>query len=139
MLDEPNRDALLTVAEETLKAEVLPTLDGAAKYAALMVLSAIGTARREVAAGYEPPRHILDAYANLYGQDNVHRAGFDATERIATLNCDLANAIREGEHDEELSEPGPAYDVLRTLVIERLKLSNPRFLLESEYSQPSRD
>ncbi|NQW10552.1 MAG: hypothetical protein HQ481_11820 [Alphaproteobacteria bacterium] len=138
MFDEPSRAALLAVTEESLKTDVLPALDGAAKYAALMVLNAIGIARREVAAGYEPPRHVLDAYADLYGQDNVYHAGFDAAERIPNLNRHLAREIRDGEHDDELGEPGPVYDVLRALVIERLKLSNPRFLVESEYSQPSR-
>ena len=81
----------------------------------------------------------MDAYADLYGQDNVHRAGFDAAERMASLNRDLAQEIRAGEHDDELDTPCQVHNVLRTLVIERLKLSNPRFLLESEYSQPSRD
>jgi len=137
MTDRPNRDDLLAAAEESLRADVLPALDGSAKYAALMVASAIATARREVALGSAAARRTLDAYAELYGQDNVHRSGADAEDRIAALNRDLAREIRAGAHDDDLL--GPVRAVLLTQVIERLTLSNPRFLAASEKSPPVRD
>jgi hypothetical protein len=49
---------------------------------------------------------------------------------------DLAREIRDGDYDDALL--GPVYEVLRILVVERLKQSNPRFLEAREYSQPSR-
>lgn len=136
MFDRPDRLDLLAAAESALRDEVLPELDGAAKYSALMIASAIAIARREIAAGSAPARSVLDAFAELYGQDNVHRAGADSAERVLALSRDLARELREGEHDDDLL--GPVSRVLLTLVIERLKASNPRFLEAREYSQPSR-
>jgi len=135
MYDRPNRADLLATAEKTLRDEVLPTLDGPAKYNALMVASAIAMARREVAAGFKPAEEILDAYAEFFGQDNVYRSGLDASERIAALNSDLAKLIREGEFDDDLT--GPIHAVLVKLSVAKLKLSNPGFLETAEYAQPS--
>jgi len=136
MLDRPDRLDLLKAAEAALRDDLLPALDGTAKYNALMVASAIATARREIEAGHAPVRAVLDAFAEFYGQDNVHRAGADSAERALALIGDLARELRDGEHDEALL--GPVCEVLRTLVVERLKASNPRFLEAREYSQPSR-
>lgn len=136
MFDRPNRLDLLAAAEATLRDEILPALDGNLRYSTLMVAGAIAMARRELEAGNAPARIVLDAFAELYGQDNVHRAGGDSGERVQALMADLARAIRDGEYDEDLL--GPVYEVLRTLTVERLKCSNPNFLEVSEYSQPSR-
>ncbi|MDF1794247.1 MAG: DUF6285 domain-containing protein, partial [Thalassobaculaceae bacterium] len=92
------------------------------------------TARREIETGDAAARRALDAYADLYGQDNVYRSGGDAEQRIAALSRDLAREIRAGLHDDALL--GPVFGVLETQVIERLGLSNPRFLVSSGYSQP---
>lgn len=136
MFDRPDRLDLLKAAEATLRDEVLPALDGTARYAALMAASAVAIARREIEAGVEPARIVLDAFAELYGQDNVHRAGGDSAGRVQALLGDLARELRDGVYDDDLL--GPVHDLLRTLVAERLKQSNPRFLEASEYSQPSR-
>lgn len=136
MIDRPDRLALLAAAETTLREDVLPGLDGSTRYAALMVASAIAIARREIEAGYEPVRVTLDAFAEFYGQDNVHRSGGDSAERLLALMGDLKQELRDGEYDEVLL--GPVHGVLSTFVVERLKRSNPRFLEASEYSQPSR-
>lgn len=136
MLDRPGRLELLAAAERTLREEVVPELDGTPKYNALMVASAIAMARREMEAGPAPARTVLDAFAEFYGQDNVHRAGSDAPERVASLSEDLARELREGLHDDDLL--GPVHKLLLAIVIERLKASNPRFVEAREYSQPSR-
>ncbi|SDF18758.1 DUF6285 domain-containing protein [Thalassobaculum litoreum] len=134
MSDRPNKGELLAAAEETLRDEVLPALEGSAKYAALMVAAAIATARREIETGHDAARRTLDAYAELYGHDNVHRSGGTADERINALSRDLAHEIRAGTYDADLL--GPVFGVLETQVVERLGLSNPRFLTSSGYSQP---
>lgn len=134
MSDRPNKGALLAAAEETLRDAVLPALEGRSKYAALMVASAIATVRREIETGHDASRRTLDAYAEIYGQDNVHRSGGDAEERISELSRDLAREIRGGTYDQDLL--GPVFAVLETQVVERLGLSNPRFLTSSGYSQP---
>jgi hypothetical protein len=134
MSDRPNRGELLAAAEQTLRDEILPALEGGARYAALMVASAVATARREIEGGDAAARRTLDAYAELYGQDNVHRSGGNAEARIAALSRDLAREIRAGTYDDALL--GPVFAVLETQVVERLGLSNPRFLTSSGYSQP---
>lgn len=134
MTDRPGRGELLQAAEDALRDDVLPALEGPARYAGLMVASALATARRELDQGEDAARRILDAYAGFYGEDNVARAGGTATRRIAALNRDLARELRDGSHDATLL--GPVSQVLETLVVERLRLSNPRFLEASEYSQP---
>ncbi|WPZ32883.1 DUF6285 domain-containing protein [Thalassobaculum sp. OXR-137] len=134
MSDRPNRGELLAAAEETLRDDVLPSLEGSAKYAALMVAAAIATVRREIETGEAASRRTLDAYAELYGQDNVYRSGGYADGRIAALSRDLAREIRSGTYDGDML--GPVFAVLETQVVERLGLSNPRFLTSSGYSQP---
>lgn len=131
MADRPNREELLAAAEETLREAVLPSLDGQAKYAALMVAAALGTVRREIAAGAGSSRRTLDAYAGLYGEDNVHRSGQTVEQRITALSRDLASEIRAGAYDRSLL--GPVYAVLEVQVVERLRLSNPRFLAGAGY------
>lgn len=136
MLDRPDPVDLLRAAETAVRDELLPGLDGAAKYTALMVASAVAMARREIEAGHAPVRAVLDAFADFYGQDNVHRAGSDSAERALALIGDLARELRDGEYDDALL--GPVHEVLHAVVAERLRVSNPRFLEAREYSQPSR-
>jgi hypothetical protein len=134
MFDRPDRGDLLDAAETTLRDDIIPGLGGAERYSALMVASAVAMARREIAAGHAPARAVLDAFADLYGQDNVYRSGEDSAARVQALLADLAREIRDGEYDDALT--GTVHAVLRTLVVERLKLSNPRFLETSERDRP---
>ena len=135
MHDRPDRTELLAAARETLLADVLPRLEGPPRYACLMVASAIAIAVRELEGGHEPARRVLDGYAGLYGQDNVHDAGADGPSRIAALNRHLARDLRDGAFDDALL--GPVHGVLLEQAVQRLRLSNPKFLEASEYSQPS--
>lgn len=137
MFDKPNRGDLLDAALRTLREEVLPGLEGDRRYAGLMVASAIATVMREIESdnSHEPVRRVLDHFADLYGQDNVHHAGVDGEERIRTLNQHLVSDIRDGEFDEDPT--GPIHDLLLEQAYQRLRLSNPAFVDASEYSQPS--
>ena len=78
-------------------------------------------ARREFDAGITPAQEILDGYAEFLGQDNVYRSGLDAAERIDALNRDLAQAIRDGDYDDELL--GTVHDLLTNQATARLRLS----------------
>ncbi|MDA1308243.1 MAG: DUF6285 domain-containing protein [Proteobacteria bacterium] len=137
MFDKPNRIDLLETANETLRREVLPHLQGEQKYAGLMVASAIATVMREINSdhNHQPVRRVLDGFATLYGQDNVHHAGGDGEERIQTLNRHLVRDIRDGEFDEDPT--GPIFALLMEQALQRLSLSNPSFVEASEYSQPN--
>jgi hypothetical protein len=137
MFDKPNRVDLLEIANEALRREVLPHLQGEQRYAGLMIASAIATAMREISGdhSHEPVRRVLDRFANLYGQDNLHHASGDGEERIQTLNRHLVRHIRDGEFDEDPT--GPVFALLMEQALQRLSLSNPSFVEVNEYSQPS--
>jgi len=137
MFDKPNRAELLDAVLRTLREEILPDLDGDRKYAGLMVASAIATVIREIESdnNHEPVRRVLDHFADLYGQDNVHHAGVDGEQRIRALNQHLIRDIRDGEFDDDPT--GPVYTLLLEQALQRLSLSNPKFIDASEYSQPS--
>jgi len=137
MFDKPNRAELLDAALRTLREEIRPDLDGDRKYAGVMVASAIATVIREIESdnNHEPVRRVLDHFADLYGQDNVHHAGVDGEQRIRALNQHLIRDIRDGEFDDDPT--GPVYTLLLEQALQRLSLSNPKFIDASEYSQPS--
>src|SRR3546814_16490266 len=126
MLDRPDRVDLLQTDETALRDELLPGLDGAAKYTALMVASAIAMARREIEAGHDPARRVLDAFAEFYGQANMHRAGTGPGDRALALIGDLAREPRADEYYESLF--GPVHEVLPTTLCEPRRAANPRLL-----------
>lgn len=136
MFDKPNRSTLLEAALRALREEILPDLDGERKYAGLMVASAMATVIREIEsdANHEPVRRVLDLFADLYGQDNVHHAGVDGEQRILALNHHLVRDIRDGEFDDDPT--GPVFALLLEQALQRLSLSNPNFMEASEYSHP---
>lgn len=137
MFDKPNRAALLEAAHHTLREDILPGLDGERKYAGLMVASAIAMVIREIESdnNHEPVRRVLDHFADLYGQDNVHHAGVDGEQRIRALNQHLVQDIRDGEFDDDPT--GPVFALLMEQALRRLSLSNPEFVEANQYSQPS--
>jgi hypothetical protein len=137
MFDKPNRSDLLDVALRALHEEILPTLEGNQKFAGLMVATAIGTVIREIESGnnHQPVRRVLDHFSNLYGQDNVHHAGVDGEHRIRALNQHLIRDIRHGEFDKDPT--GPVFALLMEQALQRLSLSNPKFLEASKFSQPT--
>lgn len=137
MYDAPSRSSLVETALDAFRAEILPHLDGEKKYVGLMVASALAIALREFAADTDgaAARRLLDAFAKLYGEDNVARAGYEGTEAIAMLNRHLARELRDGQYDEALF--GPVFDLLTIQAEEKLKLSNPKFIAAAEFSQPT--
>jgi hypothetical protein len=136
MFDKPNRRSLLEAAHQTFSQDILPTLEGDQKYTGLMVASAIATVMREIESdnNHEPLRRVLDRFANLYGQDNVHLSGIDGEERIKALNEHLVLEIRDGEFDADPT--GPIFELLMEQALQRLSLSNPKFVEAGGYSQP---
>jgi hypothetical protein len=137
MFDKPNRVELLEIANETIRREILPHLQGKQRYAGLMVSSAIATAIREISGdlSHQPLHRVLDRFADLYGQDNVHHPDGDGEERIQALNRNLVHDIRGGKFDEHPT--GPIFTLLMEQALQRLSLSNPSFVEASKYSQPT--
>ena len=89
MRDKPFGAALLDVARQTLLQEIAPGLEGARRYAALMVANAMGIVGREIEQ-----------------QSLVERVWREALSRVEEDGADLdvsairlVRAIRDGEHD----------------------------------------
>jgi len=104
-------DALLDLATEMLRAEVLPALPPDQRYAGAMIANALETARRALAEEVEAAEwSLLDG---LYDEGEGSMA-------------ELARDIRAGALPK-----GKIADIagaLRTLVIAELRIRSPRFL-----------
>lgn len=137
MFEAPGRQALIDTALEAFQTEILPGLSGDRKYLGLMIASALAIAARELDSDRSGTavRHVLDAFAGLYGEDNVARAGIDPERQLDSLSKDLSRELREGVFDRELT--GAVHGLLTVLAEEKLKLSNPKYLAAREYSQPT--
>ena len=104
-------DALLDLATEMLRAEVLPALPPEQRYAGAMIANALEIARRALAEEVEAAEWAL--------LDSLYEEGEGSTAQ-------LARDIRAGTLPKG-KERGLA-DALRTLLIAELRVRNPRFL-----------
>lgn len=105
-------DALLDLATELLRAEVLPALAAEQRYAGAMIANALEIARRDLAEEVEAAEWAL--------LDSLYEEGEGSTAQ-------LARDIRAGTLPEGNKARGLA-DALRTLLIAELRVRNPRFL-----------
>ena len=104
-------DALLDLATEMLRADVLPALSAEQRYAGAMIANALEVARRALAEEVEAAEWTL--------LDSLYEEGEGSTAQLAR---DIrADALPEGK------ARGIA-DALRTLLIAELRVRNPRFL-----------
>jgi hypothetical protein len=104
-------DALLDLAIEMLRAEVLPALGTEHRYAGAMIANALEIARRDLAEEVEAAEWSL--------LDGLYEEGEGSTVQ-------LARDIRAGTLPKG-KDRGLA-DALRTLLIAELRVRNPRFL-----------
>ena len=101
--------ALLDIAFETYRDEILGELAGSKRYTGAMVANAMQIARRALVAG-DPADTLL---ARLFPDGSMDLRA-------------LADGIRKGQFTEDTS-PG-LLDVLLDYVTEQLEITNPRFL-----------
>lgn len=104
-------DALLDLAIETLRAEILPALGSEQRYDGAMIANALDIARRGLAEEVEAAEWAL--------LDGIYDEGEGSTRQ-------LARDIRAGTLPKG-KEHGLA-EALRTLLIAELRVRNPRFL-----------
>jgi hypothetical protein len=104
-------DTLIEIALETLKRDILADASPEKRYAGAMIVSALETARREISSDGETAQWEL--------LDKLYDDGEGTLEQ-------LARDIRTGKVDDK-KHPDLA-EKLRRLVIDQLKITNPRFL-----------
>jgi len=104
-------DALIDLATEVLRAEVLPSLGPEQRYAGAMIANALGIARRGLAEEVEAAEWAL--------LDGIYEEGEGAMSQ-------LARDIRAGTLPK--GKGAGLADALRTVLVAELRMRNPRFL-----------
>lgn len=108
-VERPTAAELVAAVRSHLTEQVAPSLAGSAAFQLKVAANALGVVEREL----------------QLGTTSVHRA----TRELARLGCsderELAAAIRHGTVD---GGGAPAADTVRSLVVDRLRIANPRWL-----------
>lgn len=117
---------LLGAAREALQAELLPGLDGAARYCGLMIANALAMAEREIRLASSARARALADYAALYGAAEVSAAGRDEVERLQSLDRRMCADLRAGRFDSEAHER--VARLLLERVVRELEVSHPAYL-----------
>lgn len=104
-------ESLIELAAQTLRAEIMPKLDGNARYQAAMIANALDIARRSIMTDGEEARFAL--------LDKVYDDG-DGT--LADLARDIRSGVVTRATHPELPQ------MLRSLLVEEIEVRNPRFL-----------
>ncbi len=115
--DRPDGAALLAIAEQVLRRQVLPHVDGPKRLDALMVARAMAIAKAELADAGEAARRTEAAIAGLYGAGEGEGAGPDR----------LAADIRAGRFD-AADQARALHAVLLADTERRLRIANPKYL-----------
>ncbi|RKH46058.1 DUF6285 domain-containing protein [Corallococcus sicarius] len=116
MRECPDGAALLAIAREVLRKELLPLLPGDKAYAALMVANAMGIAERQLRNGEGPQREEQQALATLLGREGS----------LADLNREFAARIRRGDID--IDSDAEARRLLWESTVQRVRESAPKAL-----------
>ena len=114
MREQPDGAALLAIARDVLKEEVLPLLPKDSRYKALMILNAIGIAGRQLQAGDGPQREEQSDLSAL----------LDREGDLAALCREFALRIRNGEADGNQA----AQRLLWRMTEQRVRESAPKAL-----------
>jgi hypothetical protein len=135
-LEQPDARALLDIAHETLLEQLLPLLDGDARYQALMIANAMAMAMRELTPTAtnpsDKPAPAAQLLASLYGQDDEASIASrtEATRATRATPARWERRFARDLRDGELSEDRQAVvrQLLRVDIESRLAVSNPRRL-----------
>jgi hypothetical protein len=131
MQDRPTASELLAAVRAFLEQDVVPAFDGRRRFHALVAANVLAVVEREL-AGEE--RQLLGEWrrlAALLGARGDEPVRLELLrDGVRALDADLARRIRAGEADD-----GPFGEAvrrhLRATVVEKLRVTNPRFLGES--------
>lgn len=124
MRDRPEGLALLQLAAENLREQILPVLAEDKKYVALMILRAMSIAERQL----RPDEVSLEGERErLEGLLDQTRPGGGLRAHVGALERELAQQVRKGAHDDRDTVRRLLWD----LTVQRVRESAPRYL-ESE-------
>lgn len=116
MREQPDGAALLAIARDTLKNELLPLLPKESHYRALMILNAMGIAGRQLQAGEGPQQEEQAELAAWLGRSGD----------LPELCREFARRVREGAADDDAQ----ARQLLWRMTAQRVRESSPKALRE---------
>ena|SRR5688572_4604985 len=126
MNDRPNASELLAIARATFTDCILDALPEKARYAGLMVASAMAIAQREFDAGDAPARAERERLRKLLAERAEPAAASALHAALQGYNRRLAEEIRAGRFDG--AERAAMLEHLRRTTEEKLSVSNPKAL-----------
>lgn len=124
----PESTDLLSIARDTMLAELRPLLPESARYTLAMIANAMAIAAREIEAGDAPVRQALERLDALHGVPPRVLAGDALLQAVRNGERRLAADIRAGAFDDEGDRRGKVLAHLRASVAARLRISNPKSL-----------
>lgn len=130
MQDRPTATELLATLGEFVDQDVLPNVQGALRYRALVAANLIAVLQREIEAGDAPARRERNDLAALLGEPVT--ADGDCSD-LASLRADVAR-LTAALQERLLGDPAPdrafvlaARDVLERSVLDTLAVNKPGY------------
>lgn len=130
MQDRPDARELVEAIADFIEREIIPKLDDPRlRFRALIAANVLAIVHRELAAGDAPLRAEWKQLAVLLNQRGLEapRGDEELKRDIRAMTQELAAQIRAGQVDEE-SRYRAAFEFVEAMVIEKLKIANPRHL-----------
>jgi hypothetical protein len=129
MNDRPTAKELIDAVRQYLEAHLLPSLtDARLRFQTLVAANVLAIVGRELPAEEERLREECGLLGRILGEGKGPAAGLGELRSCVTeMNARLCGRIRAGEFD----EPGRFRTLaaeLRTLVVRKLEVNNPRYL-----------
>jgi len=126
MRNRPNALDLLTIARRVHADQVLPHVEKAHRYSALMVGNALANAARELEAGSDPLDEELRRLRAIY--PHADDAGGPVSALLERYNRQLAVDIRDGRFAADRGLREQVRTHLIQTAIERVRETNPKYL-----------
>jgi len=127
MLDEPTPTELLEALAAFLRYEVMPLVEGSARFRSLVAANVAGIVARQIERGDEIERNELDALRVLLGETSERSGEDERVSELDRLNRELVSRIEEGGADAD-----PRRTLirahLRRVVADKLAVDNPKLL-----------
>ncbi|MDP1693675.1 MAG: DUF6285 domain-containing protein [Burkholderiaceae bacterium] len=128
MRDRPTPEELLQGARAVLDRDIAPSLQGRARFAAILVSRAMSVAARAIANGDAPLRAEAQRLAALLGRPPAAAlAPQTLPVAVEDLNRVLTQRIRKGDFDSG-NAGQRLFDHLRQVTLDKLSESNPKYL-----------
>jgi hypothetical protein len=129
MNDRPTAKELIDAVRQYLETDLLPSLtDQRLRFQTLVAANVLAIVARELPAEEERLREECRLLGRILGEGEAPAAGLgELRQRVSEMNARLCARIQAGEFDEPDRFRTLAGE-LRTLVVRKLEVNNPRYL-----------